>query len=39
VVVRDFDARWLRVSLAWTFGVGKNRKDPGFDFQGPGGPQ
>ncbi|KQV55654.1 MULTISPECIES: outer membrane beta-barrel family protein [unclassified Caulobacter] len=39
LVVRDFDARWLRVSLAWTFGVGKNRKDPGFDFQGPGGPQ
>jgi outer membrane receptor protein involved in Fe transport len=38
LVVRDVDARMLRVSLAWTFGTGKARKDPGFDFQGPGGP-
>ncbi|HWU79583.1 MAG TPA: TonB-dependent receptor, partial [Caulobacter sp.] len=39
LVVRDVDARMLRVTLAWTFGTGKSRKDPGFDFQGPGGPQ
>ena len=39
LVVRDIDARMLRVTLAWTFGTGKGRKDPGFDFQGPGGPQ
>ncbi|WP_454761039.1 TonB-dependent receptor domain-containing protein [Caulobacter segnis] len=38
LVVRDVDARWVRVGLAWTFGTGKSRKDPGFDFQGPGGP-
>ncbi|WP_165190805.1 TonB-dependent receptor domain-containing protein [Caulobacter soli] len=38
LVVRDIDARLLRVGLAWTFGTGKARKDPGFDFQGPGGP-
>jgi outer membrane receptor protein involved in Fe transport len=38
LVVRDIDARMLRVGLAWTFGTGKGRKDPGFDFQGPGGP-
>jgi outer membrane receptor protein involved in Fe transport len=38
LVVRDPDARMLRVGLAWTFGAGKGRKDPGFDFQGPGGP-
>ena len=38
LVVRDVDARMLRVGLAWTFGTGKGRKDPGFDFQGPGGP-
>jgi outer membrane receptor protein involved in Fe transport len=38
LVVRDVDARMLRVTLAWTFGAGKGRKDPGFDFQGPGGP-
>ena len=38
LVVRDVDARQLRVSLAWTFGTGKSRKDAGFDFQGPGGP-
>jgi outer membrane receptor protein involved in Fe transport len=37
LVVRDVDARMLRVSLAWTFGGGK-RKDAGFDFQGPAGP-
>lgn len=37
LVVRDVDARMLRVSLAWTFGAGK-RKDAAFDFQGPGGP-
>ena len=38
LVVRDVDARLMRVGLAWTFGSGKGRKDPGFDFQGPGGP-
>ena len=38
LVVRDVDARMVRVTLAWTFGTGKARKDPGFDFQGPGGP-
>jgi len=38
LVVRDVDARMIRVSLAWTFGSGKGRKDPGFDFQGAGGP-
>ena len=38
LIVRDVDARMVRVTLAWTFGTGKNRKDPGFDFQGPGGP-
>ena len=37
LVVRDVDARMVRVSLAWTFGAGK-RKDAAFDFQGPGGP-
>jgi hypothetical protein len=37
LVVRDVDARMVRVSLAWTFGNGK-RKDAGFDFSGPGGP-
>lgn len=34
--VRDINARWVRVGLAWTFGNGK-KKDPGFDFQSPGG--
>jgi outer membrane receptor protein involved in Fe transport len=38
LVVRDVDARMLRIGLAWTFGTGKGRKDPGFDFQGPAGP-
>jgi outer membrane receptor protein involved in Fe transport len=37
LVVRDPNARTIRVTLAWTFGTGKNRKDPGFDFQSPGG--
>jgi hypothetical protein len=37
LVVRDPDARMIRATLAWTFGTGKSRKDPGFDFQGPGG--
>ncbi len=36
LAARDFDARWVRVGLAWTFGNGK-KKDPGFDFQSPGG--
>ena len=40
LVVRDPDARNIRVTLAWTFGTGKTRKDPGFEFQNPGaGPQ
>lgn len=40
LVVRDPDARNIRVTLAWTFGAGKGRKDPGFDFGAPsGGPQ
>lgn len=37
LVVRDPDARNIRVTLAWTFGTGKNRKDPGFEFTSPGG--
>ena len=40
LVVRDPDARNIRITLAWTFGTGKGRKDPGFEFQNPGaGPQ
>lgn len=40
LVVRDPDARNIRITLAWTFGTGKVRKDPGFEFQNPGaGPQ
>jgi len=37
LVVRDPDARNIRITLAWTFGTGKGRKDPGFEFQNPGG--
>jgi hypothetical protein len=37
LAVRDPDARNIRVTLAWTFGTGKNRKDPGFEFTSPGG--
>jgi len=33
--VRDVDARLARVGLVWSFGGGKARKEPGFDFQGP----
>jgi len=40
LVVRDPNARMIRATLAWTFGTGKGRKDPGFDFGAPGaGPQ
>ena len=28
----------FQLNRHWTFGSGKGRKDPGFDFQGPGGP-